>query len=83
MNKLEKLHLEAITKAEYDLEGKAPNYIGFASKSAETTEEIVIEFAEWRDNRLKKLNKWILSSVPVGNRSTTKELFQEFLETKL
>jgi hypothetical protein len=74
MNKIEQLHLEAITSVHDDGESSI--------KSAEITEKIAIEFAEWRDVRLKELNKWILNSVPMGNKFTTKELYDEFIKTK-
>lgn len=46
-------------------------------------EEISIEFAEWRDTRLEELNKWTLDGVLMGNKFTTKELYGEFIKTKI
>jgi hypothetical protein len=74
MIKIEQLHLEAITSVHDDGESSI--------KSAEITEKIAIEFVEWRDTKLKELNKWILNDVPMGDKFTTKELFDEFLKTK-
>ena len=71
MNKIEQLHLEAIDTnmwvegGEYEYAEKA------ASKSAEITEDIAIEFAEW-----------ILESDHIIWSTSKKELFQEFLKTK-
>lgn len=72
MNKLEKLHLEAIDTnmwvegGEYEYAEKA------ASKSAEITEQIAIEFAEW-----------LLDYDPTMlYQKSKKEIFQEFLKTK-
>lgn len=52
MESLEILHIDAMTRAEYDPEDKVPNYMGFASKSAEITKEIAIEFFQWCDARI-------------------------------
>lgn len=82
MNKLEQLHLDAIAQADYDPEDKVPNYVGFASKSAEITEQIAIEFAQW-------LSGLIISNYKSGGNwyhkgmiYSTNMLFQEFLKTK-
>jgi len=69
MNKIAELHLEAFTYTEYSPEDKVPNFIGFAEASAEITQEIAIEFAQWMYDYKGDINK-------VG------ELFQEFLKTK-
>ena len=75
MNKLEQLHLDAITQADYDPEDKVPNYVGFASKSAEITEGIAIEFAKFCFNKAKDLD---IHTVYHRIEPT----FQEFLKTK-
>lgn len=87
MNKIKQLHLEAIQSEVYVIQKlTAKNYVAnidrAASKSAEVTQEAAIEFAEWRDTRLEELNKWILDGVLMGNKFTTKELYNEFLKTK-
>ncbi len=69
MNKLEELHLDGITQAEYSPEDKVPNYVGFAKESAKITEQIAIEFAQWMYDYKGDINK-------------VEELFQEFLKTK-
>ena len=80
MNKLETLHLDAITQADFDPEDKAPNYVGFASKSSEVTEQIAIEFAEWcaKNAQFYNNDNWFSNF----NDCKTKDLFQEFLKTK-
>lgn len=72
MNKIEQMHLDAMIIK--DLQA--------ASKSAEITEQIAIEFMDWcRDNT-------VVDAAPkpyhrkLQIRMTTKELFQEFLKTK-
>jgi hypothetical protein len=47
MSKLEELHFATILEADYDPEDKVPNYVGFASKSAQLTRDLMIEFAEF------------------------------------
>lgn len=80
MNKIEQLHLEAIQNS--NSESYYPEYMVYfseetaASKSAEITEQIAIEFAEWL---IKEL---ILSSHGKYLSHTPKELFQEFVKNK-
>jgi len=85
MNKLEELHLDGITQAEYSPEDKVPNYVGFAKESAKITEQIAIEFSEWVSKYdwvfMFDKNYWINDDVS-KHPKTTKELFQEFLKTK-
>ena len=86
MNKLEQLHLDAIAQADYDPEDKVPNYVGFASKSAEITEQIAIEFSLWQQSGdclyvLNDEDEW-WNPYDDKERLTTKDLFQEFLKTK-
>ena len=76
ISSLEKLHLDAITKAEYDPEDKAPNYVGFAAKSAQITKDIAIEFG-----------RWVIANPELGNtstmsRETAEYHFEKFLKTK-
>jgi len=60
------------------------------SKSAEITENIACEFAEWlNDNSYcwnwyyKKYTRfWMAHPIPKLYMKTTKELFQEYLKTK-
>lgn len=47
MNKIELMHLDAITRAEYDPEDKHPNYVGFAEECSKLTKELAIEFVTW------------------------------------
>ena len=91
MNNIEQLHLKVI-KSSWKVNLVDPFYnneteIIFqenesASKSAKITEEIAIEFAEWRDRKLIELNKWELDGVKCGDKLTTKELFDSFIKTK-
>lgn len=81
MNKIEQLHLDTIDEfVEYN-EWVAKTDIA-ASKCAEVTEQIAVEFMEWcRDNTVidgapKPYHRKLLI------RMTTKELFQEFLKSK-
>lgn len=75
MNKLEKLHLEAIDTnmwvegGEYEYAEKA------ASKSAEITEQIAIEFAKFCLNKAKDLDTHTVFC-------TIGSTFQEFLKLK-
>jgi len=78
MNKIVQLHLDAIEESkDYCVVGvwKVIDDVA-ASKSAEITEQIAIEFAEWL---IKEL---VLSSHGKFLSYTPKELFQEFLKTK-
>ena len=68
MTHIENLHLEAIPDIfAWHLGKSLPEFI--ASKSAEITEQIAIDFAEWLD-------------MDEGEGTTNKELFQEFLKSK-
>jgi hypothetical protein len=94
MNKLEELHLNNIEESKYVLDkceieegiGWAVSKEETATKSAEITEQIAIEFAEWltrEDSPYAVLyggspERW-------GGESedfTTKQLFQEFLKQR-
>ena len=80
MNKIEQMHLD--TMIVKDLQS--------AVKSAEITEQIAIEFAEWCNTpNLEDIRQGNVVYVPSGNfywhnhiKYTLKELFQEFLKTK-
>ena len=77
MNKIEQLHFEAIVESEFsEYTGHFEGQELAASKSAEITEQIAIEFADWL---IKEL---VLSSHGKFLSYTPKELFQEFLKTK-
>ena len=92
MNKIEQMHLDAIdfnTIVHHDVPNDVDS-IKAASKSAEVTEQIAIEFAEWCNKpNLEDLRQGNVVYVPSGNfywhnhkKYTPKELFQEFLKTK-
>lgn len=80
MNKIEQMHLDCISEVyldSFDEGGHTEmDCEKAASKSAEITEKIAIEFAEWL---IKEL---ILSSHGKYLSYTPQELFQEFLKTK-
>lgn len=79
------MHLDAIKYEEADCMTQDGDYIQFvenhnyydvAVKSAEVTEQIAVEFAEWL---IKEL---VLSSHGKFLSYTSKELFQEFLKQR-
>ena len=86
MNKLEQLHFEAITEAEFsNYSGHSEGQEVAAIKSAEITEQIAVEFAEWMaDNRVSLSAKRRDSEqfFYQGKEINSKEVFQEFLKTK-
>jgi hypothetical protein len=63
MNKIEQMHLDAMIIK--DLQA--------ASKSAEITEQIAIEFVQWYENRDKSIDE---------NMLTWEDYYKEFLKTK-
>ena len=74
MTHIEKLHLEAINNSKFEAHYSPIPQIAenvAAKKSAEITEQIAIEFAQWVDRN--KFNIFNLSF---------KELFQEYLKSK-
>lgn len=82
MNKIEQLHLDGI-ETNISSESNYAKILGkqeAASKSADITEDIAVEFAEW-------VIKHLVNNIETGNYmsnepKTTKELFQEFIKTK-
>ncbi len=97
MNKIEQMHLDAIQNDKHIRKQLCVNDFGtsdlektVASKSAEITEQIAIEFAEWCNKpNLEDIRQGNVVYVPSGNfywhkhkKYTLKELFQEFLKTK-
>lgn len=79
MNKIEQMHLDAIESLVYhDIDS-----ITVASKSAEITKQISIEFAEWCESNAarEKSGMWMIYSNPTI-LITKEQLFQEFLKTK-
>lgn len=80
MNKIEQMHLDAMIIK--DLQA--------ASKSAEITEQIALEFYEWADTSEEADNFWRNNKVSIdmdgSHNDTIKEnrrkLFQLFLKTK-
>lgn len=80
MNKIEQMHYNSISKEylnSFDEGGHTEmDCEKVASKSAEITKNIAIEFADWL---IKEL---ILSSHGKYLSHTPQELFQEFLKTK-
>ena len=88
MNKIEQMHLDATdfnTIVHHDVPNDVDS-IKAASKSAEITEQIAIEFAEWIGSNYFTQNdneKWCSELLYYSGCSySTKELFQEFLKTK-
>jgi hypothetical protein len=87
MTHIEQLHLEAITSEVYIITEYGQDQIADADKaaikSAEVTENIACEFAEWINNRGYTLvaNSFFKSLIDLNGKST-KELFQEYLKTK-
>ncbi len=80
MNKIEQMHYSSISKEylnSFDEGGHTEmDCEKAASKSAEITEQIAVEFSEWQQSLLFSENsEWLIDK-------TTKELFQEFLKTK-
>lgn len=89
MNKIEQLHLDAINEYESEMIKHSAIYVidkeKAASKSAEITEQIAIEFAEWLtrgDSPYTAMyggnERWLTDDAEFTN----KELFYEFLKTK-
>lgn len=76
MNKIEQLHLDCMIVK--DLQA--------ASKSAEITEQIAIEFAEfvttYPDKNKNIHGEMLHAKSKYDGAETTKELFREFLKTK-
>ena len=84
MNKIEQMHLDVMK----EVDSNFTNSLGFfitrtASKSAEITEQIAIEFAEWCESNAvrEKSGMWMMYSNPT-TLITKEQLFQEFLKTK-
>ena len=83
MNYIKKLHLDALDENTIHHQ-EVPNDIDTiksAQKSAEITEQIAVEFAEFYENFWKNLS--LADFIHDDNGFTTKQLFQEFLKTKL
>jgi DNA-directed RNA polymerase specialized sigma54-like protein len=91
MKILQELHLEAIKDIGDDWEDSLDKTVltdyfdkkQAASKSAEITEQIAIEFAEWIDNKgylyHPAFKVWMLTN----KKFTSEQLFQEFLKTRI
>lgn len=92
MNKIEQMHLDAIQleqSSDITQHGSiiefvsSDNYYDLVVKSAEITEQIAVEFAEWIAYTKKHGGVKPLQEALIQYRlKTTKELFQEFLKTK-
>ena len=79
MNELEQLHLDAIKQFEHH----CTPLKDFASKSAEITEQIAIEFAKYIDaSSYTFTEKNIWESFANEKSKSTEEIFQEFLKNK-
>ena len=93
MTHIEQLHLEAINNSKFEAPYSPIPQIAenvAAKKSAEITEQIACEFAEWCRDRavreyiygdLKPTNNWELRTEQ--KIVTTKQLFQEYLKSKI
>lgn len=73
MNKIEQLHLDAITQADYNPEDKVPNYVGFASKTSEVSKDLMREFADFLYEE-PNFTRWARS------KADSQELLDKFLE---
>lgn len=86
MNKLEQLHLVAIRSSIGGNYLKQYEETDVASKSAEITQQISAEFAEWCANShfhyYYNGDDWCWGNSHTQQYLSTKELFQEFLKTK-
>ena len=89
MNKIEQMHLDAIEsevyvdESDYDVLFVA-NTNKAAIKSAEITQEIAVEFAEWiADSKLHGYSKQLYEAMIRHKVSTTKELLQIWKEQKI
>lgn len=94
MDKLEQLHFEAITEAEFsNYSGHSEGQEVAAIKSAEITEQIAGEFAEWLpdngftcyDDDSTEITRvyWVSFLGKYKDKEfSSKEVFQEFLKTK-
>lgn len=91
MNTIEKLHLEAIESEVFvDTKGYDNHFVAdtelASSKSAEITEQVAVEFAEWCVNSPFHYyfngDIWVWGNSRTQEYFTTKELYQEFLKTK-
>jgi hypothetical protein len=87
MTHIEKLHLDAITSEVYIIPKYGQDEIAdadkAAAKSAEVTENIACEFAEWINNRgYTQVEDGFFASLIDLNGKSTKQLFQEYLKTK-
>jgi len=88
MNKIEQMHLDAIEN-NICSESNYSKILGrqeTASKSAEITQQISAEFAEWCANShfhyYYNGDDWCWGNSHTQQYLSTKELFQEFLKTK-
>jgi hypothetical protein len=88
MNKVEQLHLDAIENNIYS-ESNYSKILGrqeTASKSAEITEQIAIEFQQWVEDDCFKVIGTTKYRIGTLDKSSIEysigELFQEFLKTK-
>lgn len=95
MNKLEELHLDELYKHEYEEIPNSAlykfNYEEASVKSAEITEQIAIEFAEWKDynfyqhiedNLYRTMQARPMYKLLENKSYTIKQLFQEFLKQR-
>lgn len=91
MKTIERLHLEAIEESKNWIEGLDGNYWGVedkiaASKSAEITENIAIEFGDYLNQYYKpwRIGQWIPTHTifDFPDKKSSKEIFQEFLKYK-
>jgi hypothetical protein len=77
MSKLEELHFAAILETDYDPEDKVPNYVGFASKSAQLTKDLMIEFVDSLRNYEKESHNLL-----GFDERETEELLEIFLKQR-
>lgn len=72
MNKIEQMHFDAITKAEYNPEDKQPNYVGSAEQCSKLTKKIAIEFCAYCFENQEELE----------HLDSYQKRFNRFLKTK-
>lgn len=80
MSKLEELHLNAITEAEFDVEDKHPNYVGFAEKTSKLTTELLSKYLNFvEDEYYYYSGQWYKKGEDEYSEKT--EILKQFIKT--